>query len=95
MCFYLKKMDLYTCWHYVLFSLPRTALVRGMLLVYVVKVVDLHSPLASAMLARARCCLRCRFYKLAFLLFSLPRQEVLISLAVERSASPYDWRGIC
>ena len=30
MCFYLKKMDLYTCWHYVLFSLPRTALVlRG------------------------------------------------------------------
>ena len=36
-----------------------------------------------------RCCLCCS-YKLAFLLFSLPRQEVLISLAVERSALPYD-----
>ena len=32
----------------------------GMLLVYVVKVVDLHPPLASAMLARARRCLGCR-----------------------------------
>ena len=41
------------------------------------------------MLARARCCLCCS-YKLAFLLYSLPRQEVLISLAVERSALPYD-----
>ena len=42
----------------------------GMLLVSVVKVVDLHSPSASAMLARARCCLRCYIFKIFYYLCS-------------------------